>query len=97
KTGTFYSCRNCKNPFESKGISIQNDLSHSLISQEFLPQGDTNRRFRRTLRNKRFSGASDTTADQRAGGTFILKRRIERRSCPGRGASAKVVLACAQK
>ena len=46
--------------------SIQNGLSRSLISQSFLPKGDTNRRFRRTLRNKRFSGASDTTADQRA-------------------------------
>jgi len=45
---------------------IQNGLSRSLISQSFLPKGDTDRRFRRTLRNKRFSGASDTTADQRA-------------------------------
>src|SRR5262249_42379061 len=46
--------------------SIQNDLSHSLISQGFLPESDTNRRFRRTFRNKSFFGASDTTADQRA-------------------------------
>ena len=35
--------------------SIQNGLCRSLISQSFLPKGDTNRRFRRTLRNKRFS------------------------------------------
>jgi hypothetical protein len=48
------------------GGSIQNGLSHSLISQGFLPKGDPNRRFRRTLRNKRFFGASDPTADQRA-------------------------------
>jgi hypothetical protein len=41
------------------GGSIQNGLSRSLISQSFLPKGDTNRRFRRTLRNKRFSGASN--------------------------------------
>src|SRR5215831_18763111 len=45
---------------------IQNGLCRSLISQNFLPKGDTNRRFRRTLRNKRFFGASDTTANQRA-------------------------------
>ena len=46
--------------------SIQNGLCRSLISQNFLPKGDTNRRFRRTLRNKRFFRASDTTANQRA-------------------------------
>src|SRR5262249_2072903 len=48
------------------GGSIQNELSHSLISQDFLPRSGTNRYFRRTLRNKRFSRASGTTADQRA-------------------------------
>src|SRR6516225_3401062 len=48
------------------GGSIQNGLCRSLISHNFLPKGDTNRRFRRTLSNKRFSGASDTTTDQRA-------------------------------
>ena len=48
------------------GGSIQNGLCRSLISQNFLPKGDTNRRFRRTLSNKRFFGASDTTANQRA-------------------------------
>ena len=46
--------------------TIQNGLCRSLISQNFLPKGDTNRRFRRTLSNKRFFGASDTTANQRA-------------------------------
>jgi len=55
------------------GGSIQNGLSRSLISQEFLPKGDPNRRFRHTLRNKCFFGASDPTADQRAGGTFIFE------------------------
>ena len=45
--------------------SIQNGLCRSLISQSFLPKGDTNRRFRRTLRNKRFSRASDTTGHAR--------------------------------
>src|ERR1700752_1176387 len=52
---------------------MQNGLCRSLISQNFLQKGDTNRRFRRTLRHKRFFGANDTTADQRAGGTFILE------------------------
>ena len=45
--------------------SIQNGLCRSLISQGFLPKGDTNRRFRGTLRNKRFSRASDTTGHAR--------------------------------
>jgi hypothetical protein len=81
----------------SKG-SIQNGLCRSLISQSFLPKGDTNRRFRRTLRHKRFFRASDTTADQRAGGTFIFEEENRVTFLPQRrGASAKVVLACAQK
>ena len=80
------------------GGSIQNEVSRSLISQDFLPKGDTNRRFRRTLRHKRFFGASDTTADQRAGGTFIFEEENRATFSPQRrGASAKVVLACAQK
>src|SRR6516162_1534846 len=80
------------------GGSIQNGLCRSLISQNFLPKGDTNRRFRRTLRHKRFFGASDTTADQRAGGTFIFEEENRATFLPQRrGASAKVVLACAQK
>ena len=57
----FLQSRHCKNPFESKGITIQNGSSRSLISQSFLPESDTNRRSQRTLRNKRFFGASDTT------------------------------------
>ena len=61
----FLQSRHCKNPFGSKGITIQNGLSRSLISRSFLPKGDTNRRFRRTLRNKRFSRASDTTGHAR--------------------------------
>ena len=78
--------------------SIQNGLSRSLISQSFLPKSDTKRRFRRTLRHKRFFGASDTTADQRAGGTFIFEEENRATFLPQRrGASAKVVLACAQK
>ena len=32
--------------------SIQNGLCRSLISHNFLPKGDTNRRFRRTLRKQ---------------------------------------------
>ena len=80
------------------GGLIQNELSRSLISQSFLPKGDTNRRFRRTLRHKRFFGASDTTADQRAGGTFIFEEENRATFLPQRqGASAKVVLVCAQK
>ena len=79
-------------------VSIQNGLSGSLISQNFLPKGDTNRRFGRTLRHKRFFGASDTTADQRAGGIFIFEDENRATFLPQRrGASAKVVLACAQK
>jgi len=46
----------------------RSELSHSLISQGFLPKSDTNRRSRRTLRNKRFSRASDTTRTNRAQG-----------------------------
>src|SRR5262245_45351851 len=61
--------------------SIQNGLCRSLISQNFLPKGDKNRRFRRTLRNKRFFGASDTTADHRARSSWLRKlaRTIESR------------------
>ena len=46
-------------------VAIQNGLCRLLISQSFLPKGDTNRRFRGTLRNKRFSRASDTTGHTR--------------------------------
>src|SRR5262249_6781185 len=62
--------------------SIQNELSRSLISQDFLPKSDTNRRFRRTLRNKRFFGANDTTADHRARSSWLrnLARTIEDRA-----------------
>jgi hypothetical protein len=50
------------------------------------------------LRHKRFFGASDTTADQRAGGTFIFEEENRATFLPQRrGASAKVVPACAQK
>jgi hypothetical protein len=42
--------------------SIQNDLSRLLISQGFLPESVTNRRFRGALRHKRFFPASVTTA-----------------------------------
>ena len=77
--------------------SIQNGLSRSLISQNFLPESDTNRRFRRTLRHKRFFGASDTTADQRAG-RHLFEEENRATFLPQRqGASAKVVPACAQK
>src|SRR6516164_6220680 len=77
---------------------IQNGLCRSLISQSFLPKGDTNRRFRRTLRHKRFFGASDTTAHQRAGGTFIFEEENRATFLPQRReASAKVVLAFARK
>ena len=55
-----------KRPQVLGGDLNRSELSHSLISQDFLPESDTNRRFRRTLRNKRFFGASDTTANQRA-------------------------------
>jgi len=79
------------------GGSIQNGLSRSLISQEFLPKGDPNRRFRHTLRNKCFFGASDPTADQRAGGTFIFEEKNRAFLPQRRGASAKVVLACTHK
>src|SRR6516225_6003760 len=74
----------------SATASIQNEVSRSLISQDFLPKGDTNRRFRRTLRNKCFSGASDTTADQRAGGTFIFEEENRATFLPQRrGASGQ--------
>jgi hypothetical protein len=77
---------------------IQNGLCCSLISQNFLPKGDINRCFQRTLRHKRFFGASDTTADQRAGGTFIFEEKNRATFLPQRReASAKIVLACAQK
>ena len=59
----------------SSNGSIQNGVSRSLISQNFLPKGDTNRRFRRTLSNKRFFGASDTTADHRARSSFVQRER----------------------
>jgi hypothetical protein len=57
---------------EAKGVdrpaggSIQNELSRSLISQDFLPRSGTNRHLQDALRDKRFSRASGTTADQRA-------------------------------
>src|SRR6516162_8540662 len=41
--------------------SIQNEVTRLLISQDFLPTSGTNRRFRRTLRNKGFFTASGTT------------------------------------
>ena len=37
---------------------------HTVILQDFLPRSGTNRHSRRTLRNKRFSRAGGTTADQ---------------------------------
>ena len=57
------------------GGLIQNELSRSLISQDFLPRSGTNRHLQDALRNKRFSRASGTTADQRA-------RRSRRRCSP---------------
>ena len=62
--------------------SIQNGSSRSLISQNFLPESDPNRRSQRTLRNKRFFGASDPTADQRARSSWLrnLARTIEDRA-----------------
>jgi len=47
----------------------RSEASHSLISHDFFPKSDTNGRSRRTLRNKRFFTASDTTrteVDERA-------------------------------
>src|SRR5262245_3791361 len=97
-------CNPCQLYWEASSVTrpptpmIQNGLCRSLISHNFLPKGDTNRRFRRTLRHKRFFGASDNTADQRAGGTFIFEEDNRATFLPQRrGASAKVVLACAQK
>jgi hypothetical protein len=52
--------------------SIQNGSSRLLISQDFLPQGDTTGRFRGTLRNKCFSRASDTTPVPRAGTNWLI-------------------------
>src|SRR5262249_50220430 len=51
---------------KAAGGSIQNQVSRLLISQHFLPRSGTNRHFRRTLRNKRFSRASGTTAQTNA-------------------------------
>jgi len=51
------------------GVDLnRSEASHLLISHDFFPESDTKRRSRRTLRNKRFSRASDTTAtkDERA-------------------------------
>ena len=53
----------------SATASIQNVLGRLLISQYFLPRSGTNRHLRDGLRNKRFSRASGTTADQPA---FVL-------------------------
>jgi hypothetical protein len=58
----FLQSRHCKNPFESKGITIQNVLSRLLISQDFLPKCVPTGRLRDALRNKRFSGACVPTA-----------------------------------
>src|SRR5262249_20012000 len=79
------------------GGLIQNGLSRSLISQEFFPKGDPNRRFRHTLRNKCFFGASDPTADQRGAAPSFLKRRIGRRSCPSDGEPRPKSFSRAQK
>src|SRR5262249_59188427 len=46
----------------------RSEVSRLLILKGFLPRSGTNRHSRRTLRNKRFSRASGTTADQR----FVL-------------------------
>src|SRR5262249_61673276 len=54
--------------------SIQNVSSRLLILQDFLPRSGTNRHPRHTLRNKRFSRASGTTADKRARSSFVQRR-----------------------
>jgi len=47
------------------GVDLnRSELSRSLMLQEFLPKGAPIRRFRRTLRNKRFSAASAPTATE---------------------------------
>src|SRR5262249_16110748 len=58
---------------------IQNELSRSLILQDFLPRSGTNRYFRRTLRNKGFFGASASTADHSARSSWLrsLVRTID--------------------
>jgi hypothetical protein len=59
----------------------RSEASHSLISQSFLPKSDTNRRFRRALRNKRFFTASDTTrteVDERAALVFAAAMEVVR-------------------
>ena len=56
--------------------SIQNEVSRLLISQHFLPRSGTNRHFRRTLRNKRFSRASGTTEDNARAFVLLAGRRF---------------------
>ena len=56
--------------FEGRLTSIQNRLSRLLESFSFLPISDPTARFRRALRNKRFSAACDPTGtevDERGG------------------------------
>jgi hypothetical protein len=55
--------------------SIQNGSSRLLISQDFLPRSGTNRHLQDALRNKRFSRASGTTADQRARSSCLRAAR----------------------
>jgi len=55
--------------------SIQNGSSRLLISQDFLPRSGTNRHLQDALRNKRFSRASGTTADQRARSSSLRAAR----------------------
>jgi hypothetical protein len=56
----------------------RSEASRLLISQGFLPRSGTNRYLRRTLRNKRFSRASGTTADQRARSSCLRAARRRR-------------------
>ena len=51
-----------KRPQVLGGDLNRSEASHSLISHDFFPKSDTNGRSRRTLRNKSFFTASDTTA-----------------------------------
>jgi hypothetical protein len=70
--------------------SIQNESKRLLISQDFLPQSVTTKRFRRTLRNKGFSKASVTTHRRpRAASrlTFQLVGRGRQRERDGDGTS----------
>jgi hypothetical protein len=57
-TAALWRCPN----FYALAASIQNDLSRSLMSQSFLPRSVPNKHLQRTLRNKRFPGASVPTA-----------------------------------